>query len=113
MSGCLVGLISRLIFYLAGVIMSLVWILLLLALRVIRFLVLVMFTANSSLFVGVRTAVDRLSQSWIEQSTGQGVMVGYNPGTRGSMKAAAWLLLIVGWLLTIGAIYLAVRLIAN
>ena len=95
------------------VILSVAWIVLLLTLRLGWFLMVIMFTAIASLFVGVNVAIDRLSQSWIEQATGNGVMVGYNPASRGSMRVAAWLLLIVGWLLTLGAVYLIVSMFAN
>ena len=102
MSGCLVGLIWNL---LVAVITAMF--------RAIGFLLMLMITAISSLFVGFRRATDRIADSWIEQAAGNGVNIGYNPTGRAGMKVAAGLLLIVGWLLTIWVIYLIVSIIGN
>ncbi len=82
-------------------------------LRVIGVLIMLMVTAVASLFVGVDTAIDRISGSWIEQSTSGGIPIGYNPATRDGVRAAAGFMLVIGWLLTIGFIYLVVSMVAN
>lgn len=98
MFGCMVGMIATIF---AAIF------------RVIGFLVLLMVTSVSSLFVGVDEATDRISESWLEQSAGMGMNIGYSPAARDSAKAAAWFMLVVGWLLTIGAVYIIVSLIVN
>jgi hypothetical protein len=79
----------------------------------IRLTVMLMATSVSSLIVGPDEAVDRIADSWIEQSAGRGVNLGYNPVTRGGVKVAASLLLVVGWIVTIGVIFLIANLVIH
>lgn len=102
MSGCLVGLIWNLM---VVVLMAVI--------RVIGFLVMLMVTSVASLFVGVETAIDRISVSWIEQSTGGGIPIGYNPAAREGLRAAAGGLLVLGWFLNIVVIFLLLSLLVN
>lgn len=102
MSGCLVGL-GYWFFMVAIPVLF----------RFIRFLLILMIISISSLFVGVGTAIDRISGAWIEQSAGDGIHLGYHPVARSGMKAAAGFLLVIGWLLSIGFILLMVSMIAN
>lgn len=102
MRWCLVGLIWNVITALFAAIF-----------RVMGFLVMLMITSISSLFIGVNRATDRIAASWIEDAAGRGMNIGYRPAGRAGMKVAAWLLLIVGWFLTIWVIYLIVAAIAN
>jgi hypothetical protein len=102
MSGCLVGLI-----------ISVLSVVFLTIFRLLGFALTLMVTSVASLVIGVDEATERIAQSWIEQSTGNGIMIGYNPTAREGLKAAAGGLLFLGWLLDIGAIYLIVSIIAN
>ena len=113
MRGCLVGLIARVVGGMLMILVNVIWILLLAALRVLWFLVMLMVTSTVSLFVGVNTAIDRITFSWIEQATGNGVMIGYNQASRSGLKVAAGLMIFIGWLLTIGTIYFIVTMFAN
>lgn len=102
MSGCLVGLAWNMMVALLTAIF-----------RLMCFLLLVMVTAISSLFVGVDVAVDRIANSWIEQTAGRGLNIGYNPTARNGMRVGAVALLIVGWILSIGVVVLIVRLFGS
>jgi hypothetical protein len=102
MSGCLVELIFRLV----GMVFEAIF-------RLIGFVLMLMVAAVSSLFVGVDEATDRIADSWLEQTAGAGVNIGYSPAAREGAKAAAGFMLVVGWLLSIGAIWLIVSMIAN
>lgn len=98
MAGCLIGLV-------VGVVAAVV--------GLIRFTIMLMATSTASLFVGPSNAADSMADSWIDQSTAQGVNLGYNPVTRNGARVAAWVVLIFGWLVTIGLIYWIVTLFAN
>lgn len=98
MSGCLVGMIVGILAAIVGM---------------IRFTIMLMATSVGSLFVGVDKATDRMAESWIEDATGHGVNLGYSPVTRGGLKVGATILVILGWLLTIGAIVMVVKMAAG
>lgn len=98
MTGCIVGLIVSVVVAIVGL---------------IRLTVMLMATSVSSLFVGPDEAARRIANSWIEQSNGQGVNLGYSPVMRGGVRVAAWILLIVGWLVTIGVIYWIATIVAK
>jgi hypothetical protein len=98
MFGCVVGLIVAVLVAVVGL---------------IRVTIMLMATSVSSLVVGPDRAAERIADSWIEQSAGQGVNIGYNTVTRSGVKAGAWILLIVGWIVTIGVIVLILSMIVN
>lgn len=98
MSGCLVGLIFSVVVAIVGM---------------IRLTFLLMATSVGSLFIGPDEATNRIATSWIEQSAGRGVNIGYSPVARGGMKVAAWILLIIGWLVTIGFVHVIVSAFGN
>jgi hypothetical protein len=102
MRGCLVELIWRLMVFAIIVIF-----------RVIGFMLMLMVVSVSSLFVGVEEATNRIAFSWIQQATGNGIMIGYNPIAREALKLAAALMLVVGWLLTIATVWWIVSMVAN
>lgn len=86
MTGCLLGMVI-------GVIVAII--------AMIRFTIMLMATSVGSLFVGVDEATDRIADSWIEQSNGRGVNLGYSPATRGGLKVGAVLMVIAGWIITL------------
>jgi hypothetical protein len=98
MFGCMVGLIATII---AGIF------------RLVGFVLMLMVTSVSSLFIGVDEATARIANSWLEQSAGMGVHIGYSPAAREGARAAAGFMLVVGWLLSIGAVWWIVSAVAN
>ena len=78
--------------------------------RILSFMLILMVTSISSLFVGVNVATDRIASSWIEQSTGMGFPLGYTQTARDGLRAVAGMMLVLGWLLDIGVIYLLVMI---
>jgi len=98
MFGCVVGLIVAVVVAVVGL---------------IRLTLMLMTTSVSSLIVGPGQAVDRIADSWIEQSAGRGMNLGYNPVTRNGTRVGAVILLVIGWIVTIGVVFLIVSLIAN
>jgi hypothetical protein len=102
MFGCLVGLTYTIVTAVFTVIF-----------RIVGMVLMMMAMSVGSLFVGVDTAIDRIAFSWIEQATGDGIQIGYNPVARDGVRMAAGLVLVMGWILDIGLIYLIVSIVAN
>jgi hypothetical protein len=72
-----------------GLIISIVSVVFLVVFRLLGFGVTLMVTSVASLLIGVDEATDRIAAAWIEQSTGNGLMIGYNPAAREGLRAAA------------------------
>lgn len=106
MRGCLVGLTWHLLTAIFSLVLTVL-------IRVGIFAIMLMVMSIASLFVGFERATARISQRWIEQATSHGVNLGYNPTTRSGMRVIATLMLVIGWLVTIGVIYVIVMLAVN
>lgn len=84
----------RLIFTILGFVLTLAW-------RLLRVMLTLSAYSTTSLFVGLETSVDRMTDSWIEDATSRGMPLAYHPELRNGIKATAYLVLVLGFVATI------------
>lgn len=66
--------------------------------RMIRLAFWLAITAISSIWVGVPLAVNRISDTWIQEATSMGLPLSYHAVLRTGAKIVASITLILGWL---------------
>jgi hypothetical protein len=101
LTGCLIQLILGIVVFV-----------LLAAFRLLEFVLILVITSASAIFIGPDEAIERIADSWIEVSTANGVPIGYDPAAREAVKATAAGLLVVGWALILGIAYLVITNLA-
>lgn len=66
--------------------------------RILRMMYFLAMTSLTSIWVGVPTAVSRISDHWIREATATGLPLGYHQALRTGAVIVASITLFLGWL---------------